>query len=97
MLFPAVLHSPHSATVLFFPIKAMLKKKVFSYLNPTLSNKPQKSIWLYNSYAARRRTPTAELHYTDLQVPKAKPELILAMNSKAIPNSNGTEELLWRK
>lgn len=74
MLFPAVLHSPHSATVLFFPIKAMLKKEVFNYLNPTLSNKPQKSIWLYNSYM-QQGEEHQQLNYTTLIYKFQRPNL----------------------
>lgn len=98
MLFLIVLHSPHSAGVLFFPITAMLKKKSIQLFKPYPNEQvPEINLALQLTHPARKRTPTAELHYTDPQVPKAKPELLLAMNSKAIPNSNETEELLWRK
>lgn len=96
MLFLIVLHSPHPGTAAFSPITAILEKKLFNYLNSALSNKSQINLALQLTHPARKRTPTAELHNTDPQVLKAKFELIVTMTSKAIPNTNETEEILRR-
>lgn len=98
MLFLTVLHSPQSGTVLFFPMTAILKKRSIQLfkLYP-IKQVSEINLALQLTHPARKRTPTAELHYTDQQVPDAKSELILAMNSKAIPNTNEMEEFLWRK
>lgn len=96
MLFLIVLHSPQPGTAAFSPITATLEKKILNYLNSTLSNKSQINLALQLKHPARKRTPTAELHNTDPQVLKAKFELIVTMTRKAIPNTNETEEILWR-